>query len=346
MAIPIENIYYLLSYAWNKLDEKNRIAISAEDCTDLLDLLAKVLINSTRILLKRGIDRNYVDVTNEFTGVKGKLELSQTVKSQLLLKQKTICSFDEFSSNILSNQILVTTLFRLIKTRNLDQTLKGEIKNLLWQFGEVEQVILNQRVFGDIRIHRNNKFYDFILNVCRLIFENSLISEQTGDFTFTDFVRDERKMSSLFESFLRNFYTIEQTKYKVKRENIYWQFSAQNQQHLDFLPLMQTDITLENNKSKIIIDAKFYKETFKSNRGKVKINSGNLFQLFSYLVSQQSKNVQSQYATGLLIYPTIAVEYDLAYKFENHHIFIKTINLNQNWKFIYQRLLEIIRDID
>lgn len=108
------------------------------------------------------------------------------------------------------------------------------------------------------RIRRNNKFYDFILNICRLIFENSLISEQTGDFNFTDFVRNERKMSSLFETFFRNFYTIEQTNYKVKRENIYWQFSAQNQQHLDFLPLMQTDITLENDKSKILIDANFY----------------------------------------------------------------------------------------
>lgn len=88
MSIPIENIYYLLCYAWNKLDEKDRVAVSAEDYTKLLDLLAKVLINSTRILLKRGIDRNYVDVTAEFAGVKGKLQLSETIKSQLLSKQK------------------------------------------------------------------------------------------------------------------------------------------------------------------------------------------------------------------------------------------------------------------
>ena len=128
MTIPIENIYFLLCYAWNKLDEKDRVAVSADDCTELLDLLAKVLINASRILLKRGIDRNYLDVTTEFAGIKGKLELSQTLKTQMLLKQRTICSFDEFSSNILTNRILVTTLNRLIKTKNLDKDYKSQIK--------------------------------------------------------------------------------------------------------------------------------------------------------------------------------------------------------------------------
>jgi hypothetical protein len=43
MAIPIENIYFLLCYAWNKLDEKERVDVSIDDKTELLDLFAKVL---------------------------------------------------------------------------------------------------------------------------------------------------------------------------------------------------------------------------------------------------------------------------------------------------------------
>ena len=61
MPIPIKNIYYLLCYAWNKLDEKERIKVSIDDKTELLDLFAKVLINSTKVLLKRGIDRDYIE---------------------------------------------------------------------------------------------------------------------------------------------------------------------------------------------------------------------------------------------------------------------------------------------
>lgn len=342
MSIPIENIYYLLCYAWNKLDEKDRVAVSAEDFTKLLDLLAKVLINSTRILLKRGIDRNYLDVTNEFAGVKGKLEFSKTVKSQLLLKQKTICSFDEFSSNVLTNQILLTTLNRLIKTESLDTGLRSEIKNLLWRFDEVQTIELTSSVFSKVKLHRNNKFYAFILNVCHLIHENSLLSEKTDNWHFTDFLRDDRKMNQLFEAFLRNFYTIEQKEFKVRRENINWQFSSIDNQNLQFLPLMQTDITLENDSVKIIIDAKFYKETLKTNYGTDKISSANLYQLFSYLLNQRNSNPKTETATGILIYPTIAKEYDLQFNYKSHDVLIKTVNLNTDWRNIDKRLKSII----
>ena len=342
MSIPIENIYYLLCYAWNKLDEKDRVAVSAEDYTKLLDLLAKVLINSTRILLKRGIDRNYIDVTTEFAGVKGKIEMSQTVKSHLLLKQRTICSFDEFSSNILTNQILVITLNRLIKTDNLDLNLRNAIKNLLWRFDGIKPIDLSNSVFSQVKLHRNNKFYGFILNICHLIYENSLMSEKTGNWHFSDFLRDERKMNQLFEVFLRNFYALEQKVFKVKSEHIKWQFSSTDPQNLQFLPLMKTDITLENERSKIIIDAKFYKETLKTNYGAEKITSAHLYQLFSYLLNQRSDDLKTQTATGILIYPTIEQNYNLQFRYQNHDILIKTVNLNESWRIIEGRLKEII----
>ena len=343
MSIPIENIYYLLCYAWNKLDEKDRVAVSAEDYTKLLDLLAKVLIKSTRILLKRGIDRNYTDVTTEFAGVKGKIEMSQTVKSQLLLKQRTICSFDEFSSNILTNRILVATLNRLIRTNGLDIRLRSEIKNLLWRFDEVEPIELKNSIFSRVKLHRNNKFYGFVLNICHLIHENNLLSEKTGDWHFTNFLRDERKMNQLFEAFLRNFYVIEQKEFRVRRENIHWQFSSDNNQNLQFLPLMQTDITLENETSKIIIDAKFHKETLKTNYGAEKITSANLYQLFSYLLNQHKSDPKTQTATGILIYPTIEQEHDLQFRYQNHNVLIKTVNLNSDWRNIEKRLKDIIK---
>ena len=134
MQIPIENIYYLLCYAWNKLDEKDRVSVSIDDKTELLDLFAKVLINASKMLLKRGIDKSYVDHTSELAGVKGKLEMSQTLKSNILFKQRTICTFDDFSANILSNQILITTICKLIKTKDLDNELKNELRALLRMF--------------------------------------------------------------------------------------------------------------------------------------------------------------------------------------------------------------------
>ena len=342
MHIPIENIYYLLCYAWNKLDARDRISVAVDDETKLLDLFAKILINTTKILLKRGVDRNYINYTSEIPGIKGKLELSQTIKRNLHLKQRTICSYDEFSANVPINEILVTTLHRLIKTLNLNRELKGEIKRLLWMFIDIDQIEIQSSLFKKIRLNRNNRLYGIILNVCQMIYENSLPTEQPGTWKFMDFTRDERKMSQLFEAFVRNFYKTEQSDYSVKTEYIRWQFSSNIDEYLQFLPKMKTDITLENKTSKIIIDTKYYRETVAINYNKERIHSANLYQLFSYLIHQQDNNHVTRQATGILLYPTIERDLDLHYKYDDHNIYIKTVNLNAHWKKIEERLKQII----
>jgi 5-methylcytosine-specific restriction enzyme subunit McrC len=105
---------------------------------------------------------------------------------------------------------------------------------------------------------------------------------------------------------------------------------------------METDITLENDDEKIIIDAKFYRETMTLNYDKERIKSSNLYQLFSYLLNQHDENLKTLNATGILLYPTIETDYNLNFKYCDHKIQIRTINLNSNWRNISLRLKEII----
>lgn len=340
MNIPIHNIYYLVCYAWNKLNEKDRIKVSLDDKTELVDLFAKILINSTKILLKRGIDHNYETVINEVCGVKGKLHYSETLKKQLIHRQRTICKYDEFSSNILFNRILVTTIYSLIKTDNLNKKLKKELTSLFRMLPNISQISLSPPLFNSIRINRNNQFYGFILDTCRVIYESCFPSGNKGELYFIDFREDEKKMALLFENFVRNFYQIEQNTFKVKRENISWNFAPCKDDK--YLPGMHTDITLENHDQKIIIDTKYYKETLSKYYDSSKIKSENLYQLFSYLLHQRSEDPKTQNTKGILLYPTINEEYNLNYTYENHPVQIKTINLNTNWANIDARLKNII----
>jgi len=343
MQIPIENIYFLLCYAWNKLDEKERVNVAIDDKTELLDLFAKVLINATKMLLKRGIDKNYIDHTEELAGVKGKVQISQTLKSNLLFKQRTICSFDDFSANIILNQILVSTIYRLIRTKGLDKQLKSELVSLQRMLSGIDQIEITNPLFKQVRLSRNNRFYGFVMNVCQIIHESTFPSEEQGKFKFSDFTRDDRKMNQLFEAFIRNFYRIEQKKYKtVKKETIKWQFDNIDNDSYQYLPQMETDITLENDTEKVIIDAKFYRETMTLNYDKERIKSANLYQLFSYLLNQHDSNLKTHKATGILLYPTIETDYNLNFKYLGHKILIRTVNLNSNWRNISTRLKEII----
>jgi 5-methylcytosine-specific restriction enzyme subunit McrC len=344
MQIPIQNIYYLLCYAWNKLEEKDRVNVSIDDTTELLDLFAKVLINATKILLKRGIEKNYVNHTGELLGIKGKLQITRTLKSNLLFKQRTICTYDDFSADTLFNRILVSTIYKLIRTAGLDKELKGDLIFLQRMIHGVTQIEITNSLFNEIRVNRNNRFYGFLMNVCQLIHQNTFPAEKPGHFKFSDFTRDERKMNQLFESFIRNFYKIEQKKFStIKKETIKWKFEEADESNYKYLPEMQTDITLESSDEKLIIDAKFYRETMTTSYDKEKIHSSNLYQLFSYLLNQESSEKKTTCATGILLYPTIENEYDLNFKYGEHDILIRTINLNSNWRNISSRLKHIIK---
>lgn len=341
MTIPIENIYYLLCYAWDKLNEKDRLQIGAEECSTMPDLFARILINASRILLKRGIDKNYVDRTEERYGVKGKIDISTTLKQDLLSYQKTVCTFDEFSANTLPNRILVATLHRLARTHSLDRRLKKEIISVLRMFSGIPLVEITTSMFQQVRLHRNNRFYGFVMNVCRIVHENTLPTETPGEYRFSDFSRDEKQMGHLFEAFVRNFYRLEQKTYPVvRREVISWQFETTDDVSRRYLPQMNTDITLENSEHKIIIDTKFYRQTMTSNFDAERLHSANLYQLFSYMMNQRTDDPRTHGAAGILVYPTVNAEYDLSYAYQGHAISIRTVDLNQNWKEISRRLLQ------
>jgi 5-methylcytosine-specific restriction enzyme subunit McrC len=207
----------------------------------------------------------------------------------------------------------------------------------------IEQIGITHSIFKQVRLNRNNHFYGFVMDVCQIIYESTFPSEVPGQFKFSDFTRDDDKMNKLFEGFIRNYYKVEQKKYNtVKKETIRWQFDEKDSDSNQYLPQMETDITLENNKEKIIIDAKFYRETMNLYYDREKIKSTNLYQLFSYLLNQQDGNMKTQNATGILLYPTITKDYDLKFQYKDHKIKIMTLNLNSNWRNISSRLNEII----
>jgi 5-methylcytosine-specific restriction enzyme subunit McrC len=342
MQIPIENIYYLLCYAWDKLDEKEQVKVAVDKQTDLLGLFARVLINGTRMLLKRGIDRYYMQETAELAGVKGKLELSATLKQGLHLKQKTICTIDEFSVNILSNRILFTTLLRLIKTSNLERPQVNDLKSIVWMLPGIEPISLSPNVFSQVRTHRNNSIYGFLLHICRIIYDNTLPTEKPGVWRFMDFTRDERQMNRLFESFLLNFYRKSFPSWSIRSEQLLWQFDAPDRDHLAFLPRMVTDISMTTPNGNIIIDAKYYSQALSIHYNTEKAKSENLYQIFSYLMNQRSDDPLTHRTKGILIYPTTSNELDLSFLYDEHSIQLKTVNLNTHWLSIEKRLKEIV----
>jgi len=347
MTIPIQNIYYLLCYAWNKMQEKDIVNVDNSDYDQLPDLLAKVLISGCNRLFKQGLDRNYVESTELYSGVKGKLEFNESIKTQAFLFGKSVCCFDEFSPDILPNRLLKGTLLALYKMKDVDKELKYQLRDTVNHFHGVLNVIPSVGDFYRVRIHRNNSFYDFLLKICRLIIENISLDEKTGNYKFRDLLRDQAAMQSLFENFVYNFYSIRQDKFKVKREIIHWNAAPINQSKIEYMPAMKTDISLTSKERKIVLDTKYYQEALTMNQyANLKFHSSNLYQVYSYLKNLEcvSEPATNRNASGMLLYPTTTIELDESFLIDTHIVSVCTVNLATGWKKIEDRLLELLKE--
>lgn len=341
MNIPIQNIYYLLCYAWNKLDESDIIDVKVIDSSELIDLFAKVLSNGVSRLLKQGLDRYYIEQEHYEYGIKGKLNLTASIKQNTLSHQNTICTYDEFDFDILHNQILKTTISKLLRIKTLDTTIKDELHKLYIKLPPISEINIRNAHFNQVRLHRNNYHYEFLLKVCQILNENFFIDEHSGLYMFKDFLREEKAMAQLFEAFIRNFYKLESS-FNVNRDSIRWKFNSENSDHLNLLPNMNTDITLRSGSRKIIIDTKYYKEAFQTYYDKQMVDSNNLYQLFAYLLNQEDDSEMSLTCEGILLYPSVTENFEYAFQYKDHKIKIMSINLDQDWQCIRSNLLEIV----
>ena len=342
MNIPIQNLYYLLLYAWDALEEGQMVEASAQSETQILDLLGGVLSSGIDHILRRGLDRGYLPHSELIPGIRGKIDISATVKANALPCGRVVCEFDELSYRVLQNQLLRSTVQRLLKSNQLAPMLRDKLAGTDRRLHEVGNVPLSSRVFRSVQLHSNNRFYRFLLEVCRLIHDNLLVDERTGTVKFRDFVRDERRMWMLFERFAWNFYRREQTTFSVGRNRVRWKVTTGTPEAVRLLPTMLTDISLTSADRKIVIETKFYRRTLDLHFEKHSVRSTHLCQLFAYLKNLAARGGLYASVEGILLYPAVGQNLDLSYDLHGHRVRVCTIDLNKGWNEIKMDMLSIL----
>lgn len=352
--IPIQNLYYLLCYAWDVTDQQHKVKVDGTRCHSLENLLSMVLTNACEHLLRRGLIREYKFEEQEVEGIRGKLNVTETLKSGKYRQGRTICMIDDMSQDVLINQIVFSTLKRIVRLKSLDENIRAKVSNVLRRFPMMKKIQISLKTFELVKLHRNNRFYILILNVCKLIWQSTLPQKGADSkYEFIDFTEDEFKMNALFERFLMNFckQNCKEEYPEVHREYIDFQlspFGMMFKQAGKALPTMETDVTLYNPSTgkKKILDAKYYHETLVSKYGgKSKVRREHLSQILSYVLNQEDDSKPHTFRTsGTLVYPTIDEDYDFSYQYRdtNHTIHVQTVNLNQDWLKIEERIKQII----
>jgi 5-methylcytosine-specific restriction enzyme subunit McrC len=343
MTIPIRNLYYLFLYAWARFPGGATEEAGIDESPDLPNLFARLLSAGTRRLFRRGLDRGYKTFTCEMVGPRGRLRLDRMIKEATQLRGTAICDFDELTHDVLHNQILKATLANLASCVDVENSTRHDMRALAKLFFEVEDVRLSASHFRRIAVSRNNREYIFLMRLCEFIFWSLMPDERGAKARFQHVLDDELRMSAIFEDFLRNFFQLHRSEYRVRAESTAWHVSGSNQDDLSLLPRMITDITLRQPNHTIIIDAKFYRNALVQSPYGERVRSQHLYQLITYLQHERVRQ-NSKGLSGMLIYPDVGRSLRLRYRLLDIPVLVATVDLGQGWRNIEAELHSLLDD--
>ena len=339
--IPIRNVYYMLSYAFQILQEQGYNNIATEDFDNTAELCSAILSKGISLQLKRGLNKDYIEVNESLSAIKGKIDISDSIKTRSIMKSQLVCSYDEFSENSYFNKILKTTVVLLLKA-DVSKARKKELKSLMMFFSNVDTLDVHN-IDWHIRYNKNNQSYHLLLSICNLVIEGLLQTQQDGTSKLMNFI-DEQRMCRLYEKFILEYYRKHYPSISANAEQIPWQLDDEMS---DMLPVMQTDIMLRKGNQVLIIDAKYYTHTMQSQYDTHTLHSANLYQVFTYVKNKEYELKEIDHkVSGMLLYARTdeEIQPDNTYSMSGNRIAVRTLDLNCDFNKIKTQLDSIVKE--
>ncbi len=342
-SIFIKNIYYMLSYAFTALNQGGYEDVAAEEFENMHNLFAAILAKGIGRLLKQGIYREYVNVTESLAVVRGKIDMPGTIRDQLNRRRTLTCEYDELSENNLLNQILKTTAMLLLRHARVDREYKDDLKKEMLFFSNVDTIDPSLIRWSAIRFQRNNNTYRMLVSLCQLIIEGMLLTTEAGEHRLNSFI-DEQRMCRLYEKFILEYYAKECPQVTASASQIPW---ALDDGVGTMLPTMQSDIMLSKGNKVLIIDAKYYTRTTQVQYDVHTLHSANLYQIFTYVKNKDAEfGDQPHTVSGMLLYAATdeAIQPDNVYRMSGNLIGVRTLDLNRDFSELAAQLNGIVEE--
>ena len=334
--IRIQNIYYMLAYAFQVLHEQGYKDVATEDFENTAELLSAILCRGVSVQIKRGLCRQYITNEEPLASPRGKIQIGESIKTQAIRKKQLVCAYDEFSVDAYTNRIIKTTMELLLRA-NISKSRKKEMRKLLIFFDGVSVLDIHN-INWDIQYDRNNQTYRMIIAVCHLVIKGLLQTSVDGSTRIMDYA-DDQTMARLYEKFILGYFQREHPEIKAYSPQIAWQVTDG---YRTLLPTMQSDIVISSKATRkvLIIDAKFYSHNMQMKAPYMSqtLHSGNLYQIFTYVKNWSA--APDETVSGMLLYARTddTIQPDNDYQMSGNQISVKTLDLNSEFAMIAAQL--------
>ncbi len=245
------------------------------DRMNLYEIFINMYLQEVRHLVKRGIKSAYVTQEDNLKFYKGKLLTSQHIKTNMAHKERFYVSYDEFHPNRPENRLVKATLMKLQKVTTSAENSK-EIRQLLTAFEMVNPSTNYMKDFSQVKIDRNTKDYEMLMQWSKVFLLNKSFTTFTGENTSRALLFP---MESVYES-----YVAQQMKKVLGAAR--WEVSSQDKGHYLFMEprqqfALRPDIVCKRDGRTVIMDTK-WKSLINSERANYGISQSDMYQMYAY----------------------------------------------------------------
>ena len=363
--IPVRNIWLLLLYAsqlYRELPASRRVKL--EYAPDNIPILvAEILANAVERRLRRQLNHGHQRRFADLNRVRGRIDLFRTERRQLLQRGSVACVFDELTVDTPRNRYVKAALTHIavvVRKFGNHSDLHRRCLNLVDRLERAGVIgYLNTRRATQTVRPYNIGWVDTherqMLAAASLALDLSIPTELSGLAQLPVVNRNEIKGWKLYEDAVAGFYDVSLAHqgWKVRHgSRIHWPTSDPTPGLYEIMPGMITDIVLERREHgmpavghRIVIDTKFMSIINRSQFGNPTLNSGNIYQLYAYLRSQEClEDPISRHSTGVLLYPSLGDEYCESAIIQGHRVLFATVDLAADTQTIRSQLLRIVDD--
>src|SRR5688572_1812158 len=168
--------------------------------------------------LRIGLGHDYVDESNILRGIRGRINFAETIKQHALERGQLICEFQGYRANSLKNQIIRSTLARLVKVGQFGpeparvREMQQKLRRLLRDLDGIDFIELTPDLIRRQLYARGGYDHDYrlMLSICDLIIQRQMPGDVEGN-TSALVPLIDREMLVLFniyERFVANFYRL------------------------------------------------------------------------------------------------------------------------------------------
>jgi 5-methylcytosine-specific restriction enzyme subunit McrC len=351
-GIPIRNLWYMLLYAWNEVALKDHWQADIEAAPGLDALLASILTNLVRQRLRIGLGRSYTEEARLFRGIRGRVNFAESLKRLAFENGQAHCRFQTYSHNVPRNQIVRSTLARLVQTgqfgtdRKRADEIRHKMRRLVRDLDGVDLVEVKVDFIRRQQLGRNDADYRVMLTICDLLLQRQMPTETAGINKLPGLDRDALTLHRIYERFVANFYKLRLAGWTVTGQMpLSWHAVKKS----NYMPAMSADLVMQHESTgrMAVLDTKFTANSLIPTRwGNFVFDSSHLYQLYAYLRTQEHLSDSHRCASGILLYPAVRNELLETVKLQGHQIHLATIDLSQSWGKIENDLLNIVSPLE